>query len=268
MSSLLPSPRTHPASLAALLAALAFALLLTSCESPSEFLTNPSNSSSSFGGSSSGLDEWGNRPGPRGFRTVVVDAGHGGMDSGARSRRTGLTEKTLTLDTAQRLARQLSGSFHVVMSRDSDVFVGLDDRVDIANRHGDGILVSIHYNESGSGVAGPETYWWRVDSYTLAMRVQRNLSAMADQHHSRGLVRRRLHLTRNPEIPCILVEGGYISNSREGACLSDSSYREKIARAIASAIREQAAVGDGDLGPLPPFIKAPLSHHGDARDRR
>jgi N-acetylmuramoyl-L-alanine amidase len=82
------------------------------------------------------------------------------------------------------------------------------------------------------------------------------------------MVRRRQHLPRNPKIPCILVEGGYISNSHEGSRLSDSSYREKIARAVANAIREQDAEGDGALGPLPPFIKAPLSHHGDARDRR
>src|SRR4051794_31456151 len=51
-------------------------LLLANCGS-----TSPG----STGRSSAGLDEWGNRPGPRGFGTVVVDAGHGGKDSGARS---------------------------------------------------------------------------------------------------------------------------------------------------------------------------------------
>jgi len=251
------------------LLAAALALCLSSCETP-ETYPAPSGGGSSggggfFGGSSSaGLDEWGNRPGPRGFSTVIVDAGHGGKDSGARSRRTGLTEKTLTLDTAKRLRSELGGSFRVVMSRDSDVFVDLDDRVRLANRSG-AVLVSIHFNESGSRIAGPETYWWRVDSYTLAKRVQRNLSAVASQHNSRGLVRRRLRLTRNPKIPCILVECGYISNSREAAALSSPSYRDKLARAIASAIREQASMGDGDLGPLPAFIKAPPSKNTDAR---
>ena len=195
---------------------------------------------------------------------VVVDAGHGGKDSGAQSRRTGLTEKALTLDTARRLRSELGSSFHVVMTRDSDTFVDLDDRVRMADRYG-GILVSIHYNESGAGMAGPETYWWRVDSYTLAKRVQNHLSAVTAQHNSRGLVRRRLRLTRNPSTPCILVEAGYISNSREGKSLSDPSYRGRLARAIADAIREQAAEGDGGLGPLPPFIKAPPSKHSDAR---
>jgi N-acetylmuramoyl-L-alanine amidase len=233
-------------------------LLLSSCAS-----TSPG----SRGRSSSGLDEWGNRPGPRGFGTVVIDAGHGGKDSGATSRRTGLVEKTLALDLAKRLRSELRGSFRVVMVRDSDVFVDLDDRVRIANRKSNSVLVSLHFNYGSRRLAGPETYWWRVDSYTLAKRVQSHLNGVADQHNSRGLVRRRLRLTRNPKIPCILVEGGYISNAREAKSLSDPAYREKLARAIAAALRAQAAEGDGDLGPLPPFISAPPSRHGDARSR-
>jgi len=253
------APMKISASAAVWLVLSLAAACLTSCESPGEFFNNPTGS-----GGSHGLDEWGNRPGPRGFSTVVVDAGHGGKDSGARSRRTGLTEKTLTLDTAQRLRSELSGSFHVVMTRGSDTFEDLDDRVRMANRYG-GILVSIHFNESGARMAGPETYWWRVDSYTLAKRVQSHLSSVTTQHNSRGLVRRRLRLTRNPATPCILVEAGYISNSTEGKSISSPSYRGKLARAIAAAIREQAAEGDDGLGPLPPFIKAPPSKHSDAR---
>lgn len=233
-----------------------FSLLLASCGS---------TSSGSRGRSSGGLDEWGNRAGPRGFGTVVVDAGHGGKDSGAVSRRAGLVEKTLTLDLARRLQSELRGSFRVVMVRDSDVFVDLDDRVRIANRKGNSVLVSLHFNAGSRRLAGPETYWWRVDSYSLATRVQRHLSGVADQDNSRGLVRRRLRLTRNPKIPCILVEGGYITNAREAKSLADPAYRARLARAIAAALREQAAEGDRGLGPLPAFISSPPSRHGDAR---
>jgi N-acetylmuramoyl-L-alanine amidase len=178
-----------------------------------------------------------------------------------------LVEKTLTLDLAKRLRSELSGSFRVVMVRDSDVFVDLDDRVRLASRKGNTVLVSLHFNEGSRQIAGPETYWWRVDSYTLAKRVQSHLAGVAAQHKSRGLVRRTLRLTRNPKIPCILVEGGYITNSREAKSLSDPAYRTKLARAIAAALREQAALGDGDLGPLPAFISAPPSRHGDSRSR-
>ncbi len=244
--------RTHLARTALLLSACALGLV--SCETPPAGPTSTSR----------GLNEYGNRPGPRGFKTVIVDAGHGGKDSGASSRRAGLTEKNLTLDMAKRLRSELSG-FRVVMTRDSDKFVDLDDRVKLANRYPDAVLISLHFNHSSSRFAGPETYWWRVDSYTLAKRVQSQLSATAHQHNSRGLVRRRLRLTRNPMIPCILVECGYISHAREGKAISNSSYRSQMARAIARAIRDQSAYGDGNLGPLPPFIKAPPSRHGDAR---
>ena len=229
--------------------------ILSSCQT--------STSETSTGGSGR-LDEWGNRPGPRGFSTVIIDAGHGGKDSGAKSRRTGLTEKTLTLDMARRVRSELGG-FRLVMTRDSDLFVDLDERVAIANRYPDAVLVSIHFNECTPRCSGPETYWWRVDSYTLAKRVERNLSSASPYNNNRNLVRRRLRLTRNPMIPCILVECGYITNSGEAKSLGDSAYKNKLARAIASAIREQSAVGDGNLGPLPPFIKSPPSKHTDAR---
>lgn len=236
------------------LASCALALALASCGTSSGFSTGTSR-----------LDALGHRPGPIGFSTVVIDAGHGGRDSGAVSRRTGLVEKSLTLDMADRLRRELRSDFRTVMLRDSDTSVDLDERVRQANRNGDGILVSLHFNCYGSRSAGPETYFWRVDSYTLAKRVQLNLDASSPNHRNRGLVRRRLRLTRNPSLPCILVECGYISNASEAALLKQSTYRDKLARAIAAAIKSQKALGDGDLGPLPSPINAPLSSHHDAR---
>src|SRR5207249_11872558 len=67
------------------------------------------------------------------FNTVVVDAGHGGEDSGAY-RRYGPPEKMVALDVAQRLNRKLRESqLKTVMTRDSDVFIELNDRVAIEN---------------------------------------------------------------------------------------------------------------------------------------
>jgi N-acetylmuramoyl-L-alanine amidase len=71
---------------------------------------------------------------PASFSTVVIDAGHGGKDSGERSR-SGLLEKDLTLDTALRLQPLLDAAgLHTVMSRANDTFVELNDRVALANR--------------------------------------------------------------------------------------------------------------------------------------
>jgi N-acetylmuramoyl-L-alanine amidase len=226
----------------------AAALLLASCAAPMR------------GGNRS---TYGDKPGPSGFSTVIVDAGHGGKDSGASRR--GLVEKQLALDIASRLRSDLSPHFKTVMVRSSDRFVELDDRVRTANRYGDAVLVSIHLNDGSRRRAGPETYYWRTDSYGLAKRVQQNLGNTTPYHSSFGLVRRRLRLTRNPEIPCILVECGYISNASEARLLASSSYRERLAGTIASAIRTQAAVGDAGVGPLPKPIYAPPSKATDAR---
>ncbi|MBC7979755.1 MAG: N-acetylmuramoyl-L-alanine amidase [Armatimonadetes bacterium] len=217
-------------------------------------------------GGSGKLDYWGNRPGPQGFGTVIIDAGHGGHDSGAVSRHTGQREKDLTLDLAKRLQSELGSSFRTVMVRTDDRFVDLDDRVTFANRYPDAILVSLHFNSGAPGTRGPETYYWRVDSHGLAVRCHSAMKSLASDSSSRKMVRRRLRLTRNPEIPCLLLEGGYLSNSAESRTISSSEYRQKLARNIASAIRAQAASGDNGTGPKPPFIKSPPSRPTDAAD--
>src|SRR5437870_7487785 len=82
------------------------------------------------------------------FSSVVVDAGHGGKDSGAY-RRFGPPEKAATLDVAQRLSGKLRESeLQVVMTRSDDTFIPLDTRVEIENRIKNSIFVSIHFNDS------------------------------------------------------------------------------------------------------------------------
>lgn len=214
--------------------------------------------------SSGGLDSWGNKPGPQGFRTVIIDAGHGGKDSGAVSRYTRQKEKDANLDLAKRLRSELRGSFRTVMMRSDDRFVDLDDRVNFANRYPNAILVSVHFNSGSSSRRGPETYWWRVDSHGLAVRCQRAMKSVAPYSSNAGLTRRRLRLTRNPSIPCVLLEGGYMSNSSEARQINSPAHRDKLAKAIAGAIRDQAARGDAGTGPRPAFIKAPPSRPTDA----
>ncbi len=212
-----------------------------------------------------GHSMYGDRPGAQGFTTVLIDPGHGGKDSGARGRIRGMPEKVVALDIAKRLQGELSSTFHASLTRSSDVFIPLDERVAIANRAGDAIVVSIHLNDGPRRLAGAETYWWRTDSYSLAKRVQASLRGVVAGSNNRGMVRRRLRLTRNPEIPGILVECGYLSNANEADLLSSPGYRGRIAQAIARAIREQAANGDAGMGPLPKPIYAPPSKASDAR---
>ena len=95
-----------------------------------------------------------------GVSRVVIDAGHGGHDPGAQSN--GLDEAELTLDVAQRLSRllQKQPGVEVVMTRDTDVFVPLEERTAIANREGADLFLSIHANASRNPHAhGVETYF-------------------------------------------------------------------------------------------------------------
>lgn len=215
-----------------------------------------------YGYRSGTRDERGHRPGPKNFRTVIIDAGHGGRDPGATV--AGITEKSLALDVAKRLKRELSGKFRVVLVRKGDYFVELDDRVRYTKRYNNAILVSIHLNHGTSRyLRGPESYYFRVDSYSLAKRLQKNLATVSPRTSSRGLVRRRLRLTRNPEIPSVLVELGYLSNGTDRALLQQSSYRQKLAAAMANAIENQNRYGDQGMGALPPPLDRPLSRPTD-----
>tara|TARA_B110000037_G_scaffold140379_1_gene158742 strand:- start:279 stop:872 length:594 start_codon:yes stop_codon:yes gene_type:complete len=194
---------------------------------------------------------------------VIIDAGHGGKDSGAVSRFTGQKEKDANQDFAKRLRSELRGSFRTVMLRSDDRFIDLDDRMAFANRYPGAILVSLHFNSGSSSRRGPETYWWRVDSHGLALRCQRAMKSVAPYSSNAGNVR-RLRLTRNPSIPCVLLEGGYMSHSSEARQINSASHRERLAKAIAKAIRDQAAYGDAGTGSRPRFIKAAPSRSTDA----
>lgn len=201
------------------------------------------------------------------FHAVLIDPGHGGKDNGATigwRMPNALREKDLTLDTARRLQKRLQNAgFRVVMTRDDDRFIELDDRVAMANRRGAGtILISIHYNATGNSSArGVETYFWRADSHGLATRIERSVTSETGQYYG-GVIRRRLRLTRNPEIPCVLVECAYLTNRDDNRRAADPAFREHVAAAIADGIKEEYRLGDAGF-PSVPELHAPLSRGSD-----
>lgn len=180
----------------------------------------------------------------RTFTTVVVDAGHGGRDSGA-SKRSGPPEKIATLDVATRLARKLRESeFKTVMTRSGDVYVPLDERVDIENRQKNAIFVSIHFNDtSRRGIRGFETYYHASVARPIAQRIQNKLMTMRGAVN-RGVRRADYRVLRKATIPAVLVECGFLSNRTEGREARSSDYREVLADKIAEAIVE-ARYGSG-----------------------
>ena len=173
------------------------------------------------------------------FKTVVVDAGHGGKDSGAY-RRYGPPEKMVALDVAQRLNRKLRESqLKTVMTRDSDVFIPLNDRVAIENAQKNAIFVSIHFNDSRRrGIRGFETYYHSGVSFDLANGVQEKLMTIPHSKNG-GVHTANFRVLRFANCPAVLVECGYLSNRSEGNQARDSEYRELLADRIAEAIVEQ-----------------------------
>src|SRR6267378_524035 len=173
------------------------------------------------------------------FKTVVVDAGHGGKDNGAY-RRYGGAEKIATLDVAKRLERKLRESqLKTVMTRSSDVFISLDERVSIENAQKNSIFVSIHFNDSRRrGIHGYETYYHSSNSRELADRIQQKLMMMRHSAN-RGVKTANFRVLRLAKYPAVLVECGFLSNRREGGEARDSDYRDQLADKIAEAIIEQ-----------------------------
>ena len=173
------------------------------------------------------------------FRTVVVDAGHGGKDNGAY-RKFGGAEKIATLDVAKHLARKLHESqLKTVMTRSTDVFIPLDQRVAIENEQKNSIFVSIHFNDSRRrGIHGFETYYHSANSIDLAYGIQSKLMTIPHSAN-RGVHSANFRVLRLAKYPAVLVECGFLSNRLEGGEARDSEYREALADRIAEAIVEQ-----------------------------
>ncbi len=192
------------------------------------------------------------------FDTVVIDAGHGAHDSGAK----GVYgyEKDYCLDMALRLEKALQQrGFKTLLTRRTDTFLTLSQRVDIANRTKNAIFVSMHFNSSGSRDAnGIETYalapqgtsstnggspWSSLLSGNV--RDAENI-ALATAVHAhviqqlrpidRGIKRARFNVLRGINKPAILFEGGFITNSAEGKLIHDPEHRQRVVDSVANAI--------------------------------
>jgi N-acetylmuramoyl-L-alanine amidase len=178
------------------------------------------------------------------FDTVVVDAGHGGKDSGAW-RKHSPPEKAVALDVALRVDQKLRESqLRTVMTRSNDVFIPLDTRVAIGNQQRNSIFVSIHFNDSPRrGIEGVETYYHSPYAFDLAARIERNLSTIPG-NVNRGVHVARYRVLRNAEYPSVLVECGYLSNRSDARDAGNPAYREELADKIAQAIVDYR-YGDG-----------------------
>lgn len=179
------------------------------------------------------------QPIPRGRVVVLIDPGHGGKDPGAIGIG-GLREKDVILPISQRIAQVLEqNGVQVVLTRNSDYFVTLPGRVQMAERVGADVFVSIHANSAGANrpeVSGLETYYY--DSGSQLARIVHNRILQSINVRDRGVRRARFYVLRKSSMPSILVETGFLTGRDDAAKLRNASYQNQMADAIAQGILE------------------------------
>ncbi len=169
------------------------------------------------------------------IKTIVIDAGHGGSDVGAT--RECIYEKDINLDVAKKIANILTNKgYNVEMTRRTDDFVSLQDRVIFTDQRKADLFVSVHVNSSvKSEASGVETHYYTDGSYDFAQAVHRQL-ACAIKTPDRGLFKSKFYVINNSIAPSILVEIGFISNDQERCELLTEARKKKTAEAIADGI--------------------------------
>jgi N-acetylmuramoyl-L-alanine amidase len=200
---------------------------------------------------------------------VVLDAGHGGMDTGTAGQ--GLNEKDGTLEIVKRIEKILRAkSINVVLTRDKDVFIELDQRTVPTQKRGAQVFVSIHLNATKpASVSGIETYFCSerkcCDEPSLRKRLSLDEKFLLEDHRSEllaGLIQQRATaatgaadrgvrdshylVARTAHCPAVLVECGYLTNKSEALRLKQPAYKDKLASAIAESVLEYLAKVEAD----------------------
>ena len=178
--------------------------------------------------------------------TVVVDAGHGGHDTGAMSPH-GLPEKDANLRLAKAVRDELrKRGYKVVMTREDDTFVELYDRPKVAHKANADLFVSIHHNAPGYAsnpftIRSQSVYAWNALGERLAKAINGRMAAADPMLANDGVLHANFAVTRNPEIPSCLIEADFITHPDGESAAWDFSRRPAIAAAIADGIADWVA---------------------------
>jgi N-acetylmuramoyl-L-alanine amidase len=171
-------------------------------------------------------------------KTIVIDPGHGGKDSGTIGSG-GMMEKTMTLKTAQMLKNQLQAAgATVILTRKDDTYLSLAERVSMAEQHKADAFVSIHYDSSPDGTARGMTiyYYHSLNDYPLALSFDPFLSQSLPIPY-RGVRFGDFHVLRETSMPSVLFELGYLNNAQELSIIASDSYQKQVTKAIVAGLQ-------------------------------
>jgi N-acetylmuramoyl-L-alanine amidase len=176
---------------------------------------------------------------------IYLDAGHGGKDGGAAAN--GIKEKDIVLDIVKRIQRGLDDyeNTQTLLSRDSDIFLSLDERTRKANAANADLFVSVHINSATSTAArGFESYIYpnsgaATSAFQNVMHAEivKQISGFSG-FEDRGKKQANFAVLRQSKMKAILTENLFISNPADAALLKQDSYLQAVAQGHINGIEK------------------------------
>jgi N-acetylmuramoyl-L-alanine amidase len=176
-------------------------------------------------------------------KTIVVDAGHGGTNIGARGVNTGILEKDYTLLFAKALEKELvQQGATVLMVRSKDTLIDNKDRVLWAIAQNPDLFISIHLNSAGRPTArGTSTYYKHVAFSPLSKAILGRLLKINDLEEFGHIGSFNFQPVQPTEYPSCLVEVAFLSNPQDEQMIRDAHFRSKVAKQIRLGIEDWCA---------------------------
>ncbi len=181
-------------------------------------------------------------------KVIVVDPGHGGHDSGAKSPGKDTFEKQINLKVATELARQLTAQgATVILTRKTDVFIDLKERPAIANRNGADLFVSVHVNSNkkANSTSGSIVFYHNssalgtllADCINVEMgKAKTGIPTIGTWSDTR-IYDSGFAVLRYAEMPAVLIELGFINHSKDRASLKADEFPVLVSRAVVKGIK-------------------------------
>ncbi|MCQ4138535.1 N-acetylmuramoyl-L-alanine amidase [Chryseobacterium sp. EO14] len=168
-------------------------------------------------------------------KLIIVDAGHGGNDMGAN--RYGIYEKDIVLNIGKEIQKfnNSQDQYEVILTRDNDTYSQLSDRTTLINKLSPEMVISLHVNsspKSESTEQGTELYTQNTEgSKKLADRISKKFNTLKIEE-------KNLHILRESKAPTVLMELGYINNTKDREYLTSEKGQKEIAQKFSEIFRE------------------------------
>ncbi|GEK90876.1 N-acetylmuramoyl-L-alanine amidase [Alkalibacterium kapii] len=169
--------------------------------------------------------------------TIIVDPGHGGRDPGAVSSNE-ITEKEVTLNTSLMLADRLEqAGANVILTRGTDKYISLDDRVYYAHKNKADAFISLHYDsvKEANTMSGTTTYYYSESEKPLANIINQQLKKDISLNNN-GVRHGNYQVLRQNGQPSVLLELGYLNNDHDIEIVNTKAYQSRVADSIYNAL--------------------------------